>query len=193
MNDFTLYVKMGLNHVLDFSAYDHILFLVALCVVFNVKEWKRVLWLVTLFTVGHSITLALSAYKILNIDVALIEFLIPVTIFITGVFNIVNLKREEANANNINLIFALIFGLIHGLGFSNYFRMMIGQEEDKLLPLIEFALGIELAQVIIVSGILLIGFILQKFAKLKKQYWIMASSILVLIISAKMIWERIFW
>lgn len=193
MNDFTLYVKMGLNHVLDFSAYDHILFLVALCVVFNVKEWKRVLWLVTLFTLGHSITLALSAYKILNIDVALIEFLIPVTIFITGVFNIVNLKREEANANNINLIFALIFGLIHGLGFSNYFRMMIGQEEDKLLPLIEFALGIELAQVIIVSGILLIGFILQKFAKLKKQYWIMASSILVLIISAKMIWERIFW
>ena len=70
MNDFTLYVKMGLNHVLDFSAYDHILFLVALCVVFNVKEWKRVLWLVTLFTVGHSITLALSAKKILNIDVA---------------------------------------------------------------------------------------------------------------------------
>jgi len=193
MNDFTLYVKMGLNHVLDFSAYDHILFLVALCVVFNVKEWKRVLWLVTLFTVGHSITLALSAYKILNIDVALIEFLIPVTIFITGVFNIIHLKREEANANNINLIFALIFGLIHGLGFSNYFRMMIGQEEDKLLPLIEFALGIELAQAIIVSGILLIGFILQKFANLKKQYWIMASSILVLIISAKMIWERIFW
>lgn len=193
MNDFTLYVKMGLNHVLDFSAYDHILFLVALCVVFNVKEWKRVLWLVTLFTVGHSITLALSAYKILNIDVALIEFLIPVTIFITGVINIVHLKREEANANNINLIFALIFGLIHGLGFSNYFRMMIGQEEDKLLPLIEFALGIELAQVIIVSGILLIGFILQKFAKLKKQYWIMATSIFVLIISAKMIWERIFW
>jgi len=193
MNDFTLYVKMGLNHVLDFSAYDHILFLVALCVVFNVKEWKKVLWLVTLFTFGHSITLALSAYKILNIDVALIEFLIPVTIFITGVFNIIHLKREESNRNNINLIFALIFGLIHGLGFSNYFRMMIGQEEDKLLPLIEFALGIELAQVIIVSGILLIGFILQKFAKLKKQYWIMASSILVLIISAKMIWERIFW
>ena len=193
MNDFTLYVKMGLNHVLDFSAYDHILFLVALCVVFNVKEWKRVLWLVTLFTLGHSITLALSASQILNIDVALIEFLIPVTIFITGVFNIIHLKREKANANNINLIFALIFGLIHGLGFSNYFRMMIGQEEDKLLPLIEFALGIERAQVIIVSGILLIGFILQKFAKLKKQYWIMATSIFVLIISAKMIWERIFW
>ena len=193
MNDFTLYVKMGLNHVLDFSAYDHILFLVALCVVFNVKEWKRVLWLVTLFTLGHSITLALYAYRILNIDVALIEFLIPVTIFITGVFNIIHLKREKANANNINLIFALIFGLIHGLGFSNYFRMMIGQEEDKLLPLIEFALGIERAQVIIVSGILLIGFILQKFAKLKKQYWIMATSIFVLIISAKMIWERIFW
>lgn len=193
MDDFTLYVKMGLTHVLDFSAYDHILFLAALAVVFSINQWKKVLWLVTLFTLGHSITLALSAYKIANIDVALIEFLIPVTIFITAVFNIINFKKDDAYESNINLIFALFFGLIHGLGFSNYFRMMIGQEEDKFLPLVEFALGIELAQIIIVLGILLLGFALQNFAKLKKQYWVITISIFVVIISSKMMWERIFW
>ena len=184
---------MGLNHVLDFSAYDHILFLAALSVVFTLKKWKKVLWLVTLFTAGHSVTLALSAYNILNIDVALIEFLIPVTIFLTAVLNIINAIRNTENSNDINLIFALFFGLIHGLGFSNYFRMMIGKEENKLMPLIEFALGIELAQVIIVLAILLIGFVLQKFAKLKKQHWVIATSAFILIVSAKMMWERVFW
>ena len=184
---------MGLKHVLDFSAYDHILFLAALSVVFTIKQWKKVLWLVTLFTVGHSVTLALSAYNILNIDVALIEFLIPVTIFLTAVFNIINAIRNTENSNDINLIFALFFGLIHGLGFSNYFRMMIGKEENKLMPLIEFALGIELAQVIIVLAILTIGYVFQQYIKLKKQYWVIATSIFILFISAKMMWERVFW
>lgn len=193
MNDFQLYVEMGLNHVLDFSAYDHILFLAALSVVFTLKQWKKVLWLVTLFTVGHSVTLALSAYNILNIDVALIEFLIPVTIFLTAVFNIINAIRNTENSNDINLIFALFFGLIHGLGFSNYFRMMIGKEENKLMPLIEFAIGIELAQVIIVLGILAISYVFQQYIKLKKQYWVIATSIFILFISAKMMWERVFW
>lgn len=192
MNDFTLYVNMGLKHVLDITAYDHILFLIALAVVFTTKEWKKVLWLVTLFTFGHSVTLALAAYNILTIDVALIEFLIPLTIFITAVFNIINTQTKEKN-NQINLLFALFFGLIHGLGFSNYFRMMIGQEEDKFLPLVEFALGIEIAQVIIVFFILMIGYLLQTFAKLKKEYWIMATSAITIIIASKMMWERIFW
>lgn len=193
MNDFTLYLKMGLNHVLDFSAYDHILFLVILAVVFQITEWKKVLWLVTLFTIGHSLTLALSAYEILKIDIALIEFLIPLTIFITAVFNILNLKKEDPKTNNLNLIFALFFGLIHGLGFSNYFRMMIGQEEDKFLPLIEFALGIEIAQIIIMVVILFLGYVLQNLLKIKKQYWVLTISIITIIISLKMMWERVFW
>lgn len=188
-----LYVKMGLTHVLDFSAYDHILFLAALAVIFRLKEWKNVLWLVTLFTLGHSLTLALAAYKIITIDVALIEFLIPVTIFVTALFNIVNSIKNRENSNKINLIFALVFGLIHGLGFSNYFRMMIGQEEDKLLPLLEFALGIELAQIIIVLAILLLGYVMVTYAKLKAQYWIILTSAIIALIATKMMWERIFW
>lgn len=193
MDDFLLYVKMGLNHVLDFTAYDHILFLIVLAVIFSFHQLKKVLYLITLFTLGHTITLALSAYGVLKINVTIVEFLIPVTIFITGVVNIINLKKTSNNKDNINLIFALFFGLIHGLGFSNYFRMMIGREEDKLLPLIEFALGIEISQVIIVLGILIIGSIVQSTLKVTKRDWILVTSSIVIGFVIPMMIERVFW
>jgi hypothetical protein len=184
---------MGLNHVLDFSAYDHILFLIVLAVVFAFKQWRKVLWLVTLFTLGHSVTLALSAYGVLQIRMDVIEFLIPLTIFITGVINIITLSKAAKDTENINLIFALFFGLVHGLGFSNYFKMMVGQEEDKLFPLIEFALGIEAAQAIIVLAILIIGTLVLKIKKVTRKHWIIICSLLVLLVSIKMMFERIFW
>ena len=193
MNDFTLYFNMGLDHVLDFSAYDHILFLVVLAVVFNFNQWKKVLWLVTLFTVGHSITLALSAYGILKINIDIIEFLIPLTIFITGTFNILTAKKASSGKENINLIFAVFFGFIHGLGFSNYFKMMIGKEEDKLFPLLEFALGIEAAQIIIVLGILIIGTILQNFIRVTRRDWVLVCSSIVIGFAIQMMADRVFW
>jgi hypothetical protein len=193
MDDFTLYFKMGLHHVLDFSAYDHILFLIVLAVVFNFNQWKKVLWLVTLFTLGHSITLALSAFEIVRIQVDIIEFLIPLTIFITGLVNIITINKTPKENENINLLFALFFGLIHGLGFSNYFKMMVGREEDKLFPLVEFALGIEVAQIIIVLGVLSIGALILSIKKIKREYWILINSSIVILISIKMMFERIFW
>ena len=188
-----MYLKIGLNHVLDFSAYDHILFLIALAVIFSFDQFKKVLWLITLFTIGHTLTLALSAYGVLKVDVKIVEFLIPVTIFITGVVNILNLGKHSSTKKNINLIFALFFGLIHGLGFSNYFRMMVGREEDKLMPLIEFALGIELAQVIIVLGILIVGSIIQSLFKVTKRDWILVTSAIVIGFVIPMMIERVFW
>ncbi|AOW18057.1 HupE / UreJ protein [Polaribacter vadi] len=193
MDDFILYFKMGLTHVLDFSAYDHILFLIVLAVIFTNFQWRKVIWLVTLFTLGHSITLALSAYKILEVRMDLIEFLIPLTIFITGLINIINAKKEANKTGNINLILALFFGLIHGLGFSNYFKMMIGKEEDKLFPLIEFALGIEVAQIIIVLSILIIGYLLKSFFKVQRRDWILVSSSIVIGFSTQMMLDRVFW
>jgi|TARA_B110000967_G_scaffold100877_1_gene103537 branched-subunit amino acid permease len=193
MEDFVLYFKMGLNHVLDFSAYDHILFLIVLAVVFNNFQWRKVIWLVTLFTIGHSITLGLSAYEILKIKVDIIEFLIPLTIFITGSINIINSKKESKKKGNINLLLALLFGLIHGLGFSNYFRMMVGKEEDKLFPLVEFALGIELAQVIIVIGILIIGMLLKNFLRVDRRDWVLVCSSIVIGFSIQMMIDRVFW
>ena len=184
---------MGLNHVLDFNAYDHILFLIVLAVIFSFNHFKKVMWLVSLFTIGHSITLALSAYGVLTVNMDLIEFLIPVTIFITGVVNIFTAKNSSAGKQNTNLVFALFFGLIHGLGFSNYFKMMVGKEDNKLFPLLEFAVGIEAAQIIIILGILCIGTILQHFFRVTRRDWILVCSSIVLGFSIQMLLNRIFW
>lgn len=193
MDEFLLYFKMGLNHVLDFSAYDHILFLIVLAVVFSFNQWKKVLWLVTLFTIGHSLTLALSAFGILKVSMDLIEFLIPLTIFITGVVNVFTAKKSSSGKENVNLIFAVFFGLIHGLGFSNYFRMMVGKEDDKVFPLLEFALGIEAAQIIIVLGILIIGTLLQNFFRVTRRDWILVTSSIVIGFAIQMMLDRVFW
>lgn len=193
MDDFILYFELGLKHVLDFQAYDHILFLIVLAVVFSFNQWKRALWLITFFTIGHTLTLGLAAYNIINIKVSIVEFLIPVTIFITGVFNVVRVGKASTGKENINLFLALFFGLVHGLGFSNYFRIMIGQEEDKFLPLLEFALGIEASQVIIVFGILILGTLLQNFAKVSKRDWVLVASAIVIGFTIPMMIERVFW
>ena len=193
MNDFLLYTKMGLHHVLDFAAYDHILFLVVLAVVFSFKQWKKVLWLITFFTIGHTITLALSAYGILKVRMDIVEFLIPTTIFITAIVNILRAKKSSSEKDSINLFFALFFGLIHGLGFSNYFKMMVGREEDKLLPLLEFALGIEASQIIIVVSILFIGAVFQTIFKVNKRDWILVVSSIVIGFVIPMMIHRVFW
>jgi len=193
MEDFILFLKLGLYHVLDWQAYDHILFLIALAVVYALYDWKKVIWLITLFTVGHTLTLALAAYKIVNIDIKIVEFLIPVTIFITALVNIILIKKNQKTHNNINLIFGFFFGLIHGLGFSNYFRMIVDDSEAKLLPLIEFAFGIEIAQVIIVLGILGIGHMAQKLFNISKRDWVLILSSIVIGIVIPMLAERKFW
>lgn len=193
MDNFLLYFKMGLNHVLDFAAYDHILFLVVLAVIFSFNQWKKVLWLITFFTIGHTITLALSAYGVLKVRTDIVEFLIPVTIGITAITNVLRAKKSPKGKDNINLIFALFFGLIHGLGFSNYFKMMVGREEDKLLPLLEFALGIEGSQIIIVLSILVIGAVFQTIFKVNKRDWVLVISSIVIGIVIPMMKNRVFW
>ncbi len=193
MNEFILYFKIGLFHVLDIKAYDHILFLIVLAVVYQFKQWKKVLWLVTLFTIGHSITLALSAYGTLNVEVALVEFLIPLTIFITGLMNILTAGKSSLGKENQNLFFALFFGLIHGLGFSNYFKMMVGKGNDKLIPLLEFALGVEAAQIIIVLLILLAGGLIQSIFGVNRRDWILVTSSIVIGFAIQMMLNRVFW
>ncbi|MCT4699354.1 HupE/UreJ family protein [Tenacibaculum sp. HL-MS23] len=193
MNEFIFYFKMGLFHVLDIRAYDHILFLIVLAVVYLFKQWTKVLWLITLFTIGHSITLALSAYGILNVNSNLVEFLIPLTIFITGLMNVLTAKKASVGKENQNLFFALFFGLIHGLGFSNYFKIMIGKTSDKLVPLLEFAIGVEAAQIIIVLIILLIGTLAQSIFGVNRRDWILIISSIVIGFAFQMMVNRVFW
>ena len=171
MSDFWIYFNIGLKHVLDISAYDHVLFLLALTVPYDTKAWKRILILVSLFTLGHTLSLFLAVFEIIKINPTFIEFLIPITILITAIFNLYG-TGKSAKKDNVTFIgfITLFFGIIHGLGFSNYFNsILFGKPTDKLLPMFEFALGIEVAQIIVVIAALILAFIFQTLLKFSKR------------------------
>ncbi len=192
MEDLKLYIDLGLGHVLDWQAYDHVLFLVVLTVFYGFADWKKVIWLITIFTLGHTLSLALSAYNVVYIEMDIIEFAIPLTIFITAVYNMITVKRPPKSVR-ITVFFAFIFGLIHGFGFSSYFKILVDDTESKLLPLIEFAIGIEFAQLIIVLFILILSFLVLSLFKRSKRDWILVISSIVIGIVIPMLIERKFW
>jgi hypothetical protein len=167
MQDFSLYFQLGWQHILDWQGYDHILFVIALCGAYTFTDWKKVLILVTAFTLGHSLTLALSIFKVISVNTPLIEFLIPVTILITAISNILS-KRQKPKGQRFKYTIALFFGLIHGLGFSNYLRSLLGKSSSITTELFAFNVGLEFGQLIIVAGILILSFILIWIVKIKR-------------------------
>src|SRR5690606_30408879 len=130
-------------------------FIIALCAVYLFRDWKKVLILVTAFTIGHSLTLALATTGWIRVNSDVIEFLIPVTIALTAFFNILKPKPSKSRGIQTNYVFALFFGLIHGLGFSNYLRALLGRESSLFEPLLAFNLGLEVGQLFIVGIFLL--------------------------------------
>jgi len=190
MQDFSIYFDLGLHHILDWNGYDHILFVMALCGIYTWKEWKKVLVLVTAFTIGHSITLALSVLNIVHFNTAIIEFLIPVTILITALTNIVT-KKGKQKSINLKYLFALTFGFIHGMGFSNYLKSLLGKSTSIMAELFAFNIGLELGQVIIVAATLLLAFILVSIVKIKLWDWTFFLSSAIFGISFIMAAERL--
>lgn len=181
LENFWFNVQYGMNHVLDINGYDHILFLMVLAVPYVFNDWKRVLILVSTFTIGHTLSLILAAYGVVTINGKLVEFLIPITILISGLYNVFS-GGKKSKSNKIGLLFfaTLFFGLVHGLGFAREFKMFAGQTEGKLQLLIEFALGIELAQVIIVFVVLFLGFLCQTIFRFSRRDWILVISSIVI-------------
>lgn len=167
---------MGWNHIVDFGAYDHILFITVLCALFQLHEWKKVLAIVTAFTIGHSVTLAMSALGIIFIPTKLVEVLIPATIVITAIINI-TAKSSTVTATTFdkkvikNYIIALCFGFIHGMGFANNFKFLLGNSVNVVKQLFAFNIGIELGQILIVIIILCAYYILIKLFTIKHSEW----------------------
>lgn len=170
MQEFTLWLQIGMEHIADWKAYDHMLFLLALCGVYELKQWKNVLVLITAFTIGHSISLAISVLGWINVDSAWIELLIPLTIGITCLFNLRHLTQTPKNFT-LNYFLALFFGLIHGLGFSFLLKSLLSHEEQIALPLLAFNLGIELGQIGIVLAVLLISILLTSLLRTERRNW----------------------
>jgi hypothetical protein len=196
MSIFETYFYTGMDHILDYKVgYDHILFIVALCVLYQMRDWKQVLVLVTAFTIGHSITLALATLDLIAVNYDLIEFLIPVTIFITAVSNIFKKSDDTytGRAIQINYLFAGGFGLIHGLGFSNLLRSLLGRNESIITQLLAFNLGLEVGQIIIVAIILVISFILVDLFGVSRRDWRIVISSAVAGMALLLIKDKIYW
>jgi hypothetical protein len=180
LENFWFNVEYGINHVLDINAYDHVLFLIVLTVPYIFKDWKRVLLLVTMFTLGHTLSLVLSTYGVVSVNATLVELLIPITILVVALFNVFT-AGKGAQKERVGVLFlsTLFFGLIHGLGFAREFQILLGGHDSKLLMLLEFALGIEIAQIIIVFIVLFLGYVAQTIFRFSKRDWIMVISAIV--------------
>jgi HupE / UreJ protein len=182
MSEFFAFFQVGLHHILDMNGYDHFLFLIALTVPYAFKDWKSVLLFISIFTLGHTLSLILSIFEVITVKGKLIELLIPITILITAIFNYFKAGKASKNESISAVGFiTLFFGIIHGLGFSSYIKNLLsGEPTDKLLPTIEFALGIEAAQIITVICVLLISLLVQSFFRFSRRDFILVTSSFVI-------------
>ena len=183
---FQTYLQLGFHHILNLQAYDHIVFLLALCAPYVLADWRRVVALVTSFTIGHSLTLALATMGAVQYSASLIEKLIPITILLTCIVNLVKAGRAEPRLARrlrpepvvlaLPNLLAIVFGLVHGLGFSSYLRELLGQQSRPVLELLAFNVGVELGQLLIVSFILLLGFLLLRSLGVSRRDWLLVVS-----------------
>ena len=191
MNDLFIYVHLGFRHIIDINGSDHILFILALVIRYLAADWKKILILVTAFTIGHSITLALSTLDWVHFPVTLVELLIPLTILLTAISNLLVKDFSFTARYPIIYFFALFFGLIHGLGFSNYLKSLLGKEESIVLPLFSFNVGLELGQLLIVGIILVFSFNFINQFKFDRKWYLRIGSLITIGLSLNMIIERI--
>jgi hypothetical protein len=191
MNDFKLYLEIGFQHIANLRGIDHILFVLALTIRFQFDDWRKVLILVTAFTIGHSITLALSVFNLVNYSAKWIEFLIPITILITAFSNLFIKKFVFKSKFPIIYFLALFFGLVHGLGFSNYLKSLLGKDQSIIMQLLAFNIGLELGQLMIVFFILLISFIFVTIIKINRREFLLFISAAIFALALNMALERI--
>lgn len=183
------YFREGWHHIMSADALDHQLFILVLAAIYSLKEWRQVLVLVTAFTIGHSVTLALSTLNVVTVSRAWVEFLIPCTIVITALANVFH-KNFNPRRIRINYTLALFFGFIHGLGFANTLRFMLADDESITWPLLQFNLGLEAGQIVVVIGILLLAYLAIFIMRINRRYWVMLLSAVGFIVALKIAIER---
>ncbi len=177
MTTFQMYLQLGIEHITDLKGYDHILFLITLIAIYQFRHWKKILILITAFTIGHTVSLLVASFDIVSFPTRWIEFLIALTILLTALANIFMAKTETSKGHHIyKYVMGLVFGLIHGLGFSNYLKSLILSEESIIGPLFSFNLGIEAGQLIIVAVFLLLGLMAMNIFKAKPRDWNLVFS-----------------
>jgi hypothetical protein len=192
------YLRLGVHHIADLKGYDHILFVAALTVAYRPRDWHRLLWLVTAFTVGHSVTLALATLDLVRVNARLVEIAIAATIVVTSLMAIIPAARAEPGtspvsprAQTLRYAIAAGFGLIHGLGFSNFLRSILGEEESLFVPLLSFNVGLELGQLAIVLAVVALGVLAERMLRLSRRSWVLITSGAITVVGSTMIAERV--
>jgi len=189
---FYSYMKLGFQHIVDIESLDHILFVITLCAVYQLSEWRKIAIVITAFTLGHSITLVLAALKIIVPNRYLIELLIPVTILISGVFNLVSQKFDIQSAKlYVKYAFALFFGLIHGMSFSSFFTDIMGDSTSIVFPLFSFNVGIELGQFFVILLYYSLVYVLFRLSKIEYNRFAWIFSMVGILVSFYLIFKRI--
>lgn len=191
MQNFGFYFDLGWHHIIAWDALDHLLFVLALSAIYVLANWKQVLILVTAFTIGHSLTLALSVYDIVRVNDKWVEFLIPCTIIVTAAANFFE-KDFNPKSLRLNYFFALFFGLIHGLGFANAIRFMIIGDESLGWSLFGFNIGLEAGQIAVVTVILVVSYLFINIARLNRKWWVWSLSLTSLLIAVNIAWNKFF-
>lgn len=192
MTSFELYFKLGLQHILDLKGVDHVLFILALCAVYVARDWAKILLLITAFTIGHSLTLALATFNLVQVRSEVIEFMIPVTIAITALVMLIKPKPNSGKGIQLNYLLALLFGLIHGMGFSNYLKSLLGQETSIWQPLLAFNVGLEVGQLVVVAAFLLLTSLIH-LAGMNRKEWTLILSAFVLGVACMLMLQTKFW
>ena len=192
MEEFKIWFSVVFDHILNIQALDHILFILALVVIYKPSRIKQIVLLITAFTVGHSITLIISALELISYDQKIIEFAIPLTIVITSINNIISRKQEQSKSVGLNYFIALVFGLIHGLGFANYLKALLFKG-NIILELFSFNVGIEVAQLVVVSVFLIISYLGSNYLFRKRENWVLFVSSAIFGISLMLTLNAKFW
>lgn len=193
---FAVYLDLGFDHIADPGAYDHILFIVALAAGYGVRHWRHLLVLVTAFTVGHSVTLALATLRLVSVSPTLVEILIPITILATGVYNVVEVRTASSHPDGpgrqqrVKYVLALLFGLVHGLGFSTFLRAVLGSEESIALPLFSFNVGLELGQITILAAMMALTWGAVRLGRMHRSRWTVILSAVTSLAALLLLVER---
>jgi hypothetical protein len=190
MNAFWIWFSTGVEHILSLSGYDHILFVTLLVFTYSFNKWSKLLILISAFTVGHSISLAISVTNQIQIPQALVEFLIGLSILITSAHHLINTNKTEQKNSFFLLFIVVFFGLIHGLGFSYLLRSMLGKEDSVFFPLLYFNLGLEVGQLIIVSVVLAFSLLLAFVFKCPYKLYKFIIVCIIALIALKITIER---
>ena len=191
LSDFVLWAKIGIEHITDWQGADHLLFIVITAGFYSLSDWKKSLWLSLAFTLGHSITLVLSTYDLISLPTTLIEVLIPITILLAVVLRIFETTNILHTSQRYLFSTIVLFGCIHGMGFSNMLKSMLGKEMNILNPLLAFNIGLEFGQILILSFVIILGHLVQNILNYSRSIWNWSIIVLVGISSLYLLFDRI--